>query len=411
MVTVPVLLATPLAAQGAQAPAAPAPAAAAAAAAVRTIQVGETVDGVLQPGEPSESRYDDYHLSLNAGDIVQIDLESDAFDTYLELRRPDQAEPVDSNDDRGDSLNSRLVVTAATASEYIIRASRLFSGDGAYRLAVSRAAPAQRAALAVGRTAGGAFDDTTPLLPGTVGLPSRYKLYDFHGMAGERGQVDLTSTALSPRLELLGPDGAVLFADGGVRNRHNARLLFVMPREATYALRVSVPATESGRFDLDLRKGPAAAPVAAVELRRGAPILGRFSFDSPAEMAGASQIRYFYRDFTLRVSRGDVLTLDLESRDFDPLLEVGIISPIGFAISRRDDDSGEGLNARLVLRPDSDGTLAVRARSVRWQIGCYTVRVTPGAPTPAPAAAPVAPAAPAAQPCPPAAPAGTPGRP
>jgi len=396
MAAIPMLLPAPLAAQAAPAPTAAVP--------VRTIHVGEAVDGVLQPGEPSESRYDDYRLSLNANDIVQIDLESDAFDTYLELRRADQPDPVASNDDRGDSLSSRVVYTAATGGDFVIRATRLFGGDGPYHLAVTRVTPPTLEHLAVGRTAG-AFDETSLLLPGTAGPPSRYKLYDFRGVAGQRVQLDLTSTALTPRLELLGSDGSVLFLDSGGRNRRNSRLIFVLPRDGTYTVRAAVPATQSGRFDLDLRQGPATAPVAAIELRRGVPALGRFSFDSPAELVGASQIRYFYRDFLLPVRPGEVLTLDLESLDFDPLLEVGTLSPLGFALARRDDDGGDGLNARLVLRPNREGTLTVRARSVRAQIGCYTLRVTPGepAPAPAPAAAPAAsaPAVAPTQSCPP----------
>jgi hypothetical protein len=373
-----------------------------AAAPVGTIQVGETVTGTLEPGEPSESRYNDYLLRLNAGDTVQIDLEAPDFDTFLELRRPGRSEPIDSNDDGGDSLNSRLIFNATETDDYIVRATRLFSGAGPYQLRVSRQAAVQRTTLVPGASIGGEFNDAVPLLPGGAGTPVRYRLYEFPGRARERVQLDLTSTELTPRLALVGAEGQVLIADTPASsNRHNARLIIVLPRDANYTVRATAPASQSGRFDLAFRQAPAAAAIPPAELTRGSATHGRFSFDSSAEVLG-SQIRYFYRDFTLPVRRGDVLTVDLESSDFDPLLEVGIASPIGFALARRDDDSGEGLNARLVLRPSGEGVLTVRARSVRTQIGCFTVRVTQGALRP-PSSAPASGAAAAGTPAPPAA--------
>jgi hypothetical protein len=173
----------------------------------------------------------------------------------------------------------------------------------------------------------------------------------------------------------------VLLADGGgaptrLPTRRGARLLLVLPRDADYTLRAEAPATASGHFDLEFRQGRQAAAAPSTELRRGIAESGTFTFVSEAEVQSPSQIRYFYRDFSLPVRAGEVLTLDLESPNFDPMLEVGVTSPIGFAVADQDDDSGEGLNARLVLRPQSRGTLVVRARTRRAEVGCFNLRVT-----------------------------------
>ena len=373
-----------------------APASAAAAASLPTIEVGGRIDGNLPPGPPSESHFNDYRLHLDAGDSVQIDLQSDAFDTYLELRRPGVAEPLDSNDDNGESLNSRIVYTATQPGDYIVHATRLYAGGGAFRLTVSRVVVARHETLEVGQI-GGAFDANTTILPGRSGSPVRYRLYDFHAMPGERVQVEMASPTLNPQLELLNSDGAVLTGDSAFGTLHAARLLFVAPRDTTYTVRATVPANQLGRFTIDLRKAAAAAPDAPVELRRGTPLVGHFNFDSPAEMVGTSQIRYYYRDYVLPVRRGETLTLEMESGDFDSYLEAGVRSPVGFAVARSDDDSGGRLNARLVLRPDANGMLTVRARTLRSQTGCYTLRLTPGEPTAVAAAG-----NPRAQTCPPA---------
>jgi hypothetical protein len=360
------------------------------------IRIGESVDGSLPPGEPAESRFNDYRLHLDKGDSVQIDL-SAAFDTYLELRRPGSAEPIDSNDDNGESLNSRIIFTAADGGDYIVHATRLYSGDGPFRLAVGRVVVAPHETIGPGQIAG-AFDSNTTIMPGSAGSPVRYRLYDFHAVPGERVQIEMTSPTLTAQLEVIDPGGTVLTSDSAAGDSRTARLLFVVPREGFYTLRATAPAAEAGSFSIALRKASALVAEAPAELRPGVPVFGRFSFDSAAEMFAGNQIRYYYRDFLVPVRRGETLTLEMSSSDFDSYLEAGVRSPIGFAVAGSDDDSAGNLNSRLVLHPDSDGTLTVRARTLRSQTGCYTVRLTPGEPPPAAAAAAPATPAPAAPP-------------
>ncbi len=370
-------------------------------AAVRDLRIGEAVEGELQPGEPSQRRYDDYRLTLGDGEAVQIDLESGVFDAYLELLRPGENEPIDSNDDNGESLNSRLIFTATRGGPYIVRAGRLYSGAGRYRLAVTRIASAPPPVrLVPGQGARGAFDGNSPIVPGADRGRYRYALYDFEAAPGDRVRIDMMSSALDSRLELLGPNGAVIASeDRGGGNPRDARLLAVIGTPGPHLVRASAAGSEPGDFTIELRRGPAVAPGPARSLAPGAAVTEGFDFDAPGESIDErpNQLSYFYRDYVLQVRPGETLTLDLESRDFDPYLEVGVMSPLGFAAARRDDDSGDGLNARLVLRPAGEGPVQVRARTLRPGTGCYTLRVTRGEPPPARPTPPTAPA-PAAPP-------------
>jgi hypothetical protein len=92
---------------------------------------------------------------------------------------------------------------------------------------------------------------------------------------------------------------------------------------------------------------------------------------------------YFYRLYTLPMKAGETVTIDLKAESFDPVLDAGVLSPLGFALARTNDDS-EGTNSRLVLTPTESGTIYLRARSLNAEsLGEYTLIVTEGAPPPA----------------------------
>ena len=80
--------------------------------------------------------YDEYTLSLEAGQHVLMELWSDDFDTYLFLEKPDGSE--EENDDYNDLTNlSRLEIITDKAGDYIIIVTTYESGEtGSYTLKV-----------------------------------------------------------------------------------------------------------------------------------------------------------------------------------------------------------------------------------------------------------------------------------
>ena len=91
---------------------------------------------------------------------------------------------------------------------------------------------------------------------------------------------------------------------------------------------------------------------------------------------------FFYRLYALPVNAGETVTIDLKAESFDPVLDAGVMSPLGFAVARSNDDSeGQGTNSRLILTPTEAGTIYVRARSLNSEsLGEYTLMVRSGRP-------------------------------
>ena len=79
---------------------------------------------------------DDYLLQWRgASRQIQLNLDSDEFDTYLQLLNPQTGELIDFDNDSGLGLNSQLTFTAERGTNYIIRATSFaFEATGDYTL-------------------------------------------------------------------------------------------------------------------------------------------------------------------------------------------------------------------------------------------------------------------------------------
>ena len=97
------------------------------------------VEGSLSEGDITlndGSLYDEHTFQGQAGQIVRITLESDAFDTYLLLIAP-SGDPISENDDGGSGNNAEIVVQLPDDGPYRVLATAYDqTGGGAYRLMV-----------------------------------------------------------------------------------------------------------------------------------------------------------------------------------------------------------------------------------------------------------------------------------
>ncbi len=105
---------------------------------VSTIRVGSTIRGSLTPADVQTDSgwyHDDYTFSGSAGQVIQVDLESDEFDTFIDLYQGTRW--VAEDDDGGDGLDSRLVFTLPETGSYTICArSRYANRTGSYTLSL-----------------------------------------------------------------------------------------------------------------------------------------------------------------------------------------------------------------------------------------------------------------------------------
>jgi redox-sensitive bicupin YhaK (pirin superfamily) len=113
----------------------------------RTIGLNATVEGRLtgadarfqtSEGNPLEA----WTLTLQPGQTVTLDLQSDDFDAYLYLTGGALSSPIE-DDDGGDGLNSRIVYTSEMGGTYLVVVSSFGVGSGPYRL-VARGGAASR---------------------------------------------------------------------------------------------------------------------------------------------------------------------------------------------------------------------------------------------------------------------------
>ncbi|WP_204150744.1 tetratricopeptide repeat protein [Leptolyngbya sp. CCY15150] len=98
------------------------------------------VEGQLEDGDealPDSSLYDLYTFNGEAGQLIEIRLSSEAFDTYLILLSPD-GERVAENDDSVEGLNSIIYIQLSETGQYSVIANAYNAmGRGRYRLTVA----------------------------------------------------------------------------------------------------------------------------------------------------------------------------------------------------------------------------------------------------------------------------------
>ncbi|MCC5995103.1 MAG: hypothetical protein JJU18_01870 [Oceanicaulis sp.] len=122
---------------------------AAGSASAQSIAVGQSINGELTSSDPQlgdGSHFDCYNLQTRAGERLQIDQTSAAFDSFLMVRRGGCSNPGDLiayDDDGGDGLDSRLVLQGDGTVWALIANSAGAGATGRYQLRVSAAGSGQ----------------------------------------------------------------------------------------------------------------------------------------------------------------------------------------------------------------------------------------------------------------------------
>lgn len=161
------------------------------------IVAGDAVSGRLGLPEGASVHHDFALDGLDAGDLLQVDLEATAFDTYLYLVDAASGAFLMENDDHAGSLDrSRLVFEALPGREYVLRAAS-FGGEGTgpYRLRVTRVAAADDGSAVAERpeppgfgallTLYGLLPRTAEVLAGHVGEGGSYGVVRGDTVIGE----------------------------------------------------------------------------------------------------------------------------------------------------------------------------------------------------------------------------------
>ena len=201
--------------------------------------------------------------------------------------------------------------------------------------------------------------------------------YTVTGEAGDRIAIAMQSDDFDTLIELgiMEDDQFIqMFVDDDGGEGLNSRLVFTFPESGTYIVRArTFGADSTGNYTIEATElAPPPPPPPPIRIRTGSTTAGTLTADSPSYLSDSygAQGRH-YALYALRGREGDTRTITLRSEDFDAFLEVGGMTPLGFAVSDSNDDgaaaNGEeplGLDSRLTVTFQQSGTLMIRATTL-----------------------------------------------
>ena len=346
-----------LTASGWEAPQAPAP------GVITRIGLGETKDGILEPGDEiaGDGPYIDlWELTLRAGQRARIDLHSADFDSYLILRGPDGA-TLTTDDDGGEEGNdAEISFRAPAAGTYTIIATSFNDNAriGAYRLAVveetgANTEPGVTTPIASGESKEGRLEAGD-----TQGRRGREDHWTFQGREGQLARIDAVAENHFDSYLVLLRNGVPIDSNDDGGDGQNARLMTILPASGTYTIVVSKfsESGSDGRYTLSLNLAEAPAGAGRVErLTAGQRVSGRLEAgDRPRSGGGFEDI------FEFDGRAGQDIVLEMHSSDFDSYLELR--DPDGGMVAEND-DGGDGHDAMIMTRLSRAGRFRVIARS------------------------------------------------
>ncbi len=216
-------------------------------------------NAIRQTGE--EHRYT---FSAEAGQAVTIDMQAatgGALDSYLELYGPDGALLI-TNDDGGAGVDSLIAnYVLPQSGEYTILAAGFNRASlGSYAISMLLGTPIPTATPTPTPEPGGGPISVGETRSGAINSAEQVDEWTFTARAGEFVTIRMETTGiaamLDPFLELVGPEGRVLYSDDDSGSRLDARLQDVLlPASGTYTIRASGASSATGIYNLVLREG------------------------------------------------------------------------------------------------------------------------------------------------------------
>ncbi len=218
----------------------------------------------------------------------------------------------------------------------------------------------------------------------------RIRTYRFTAAADSRIEIVMESETFDTVVELGRQNGCEFQSLGvnddgsGPEDGLNSRLRMRIPEAGDYVIRATALNPDgSGDFSLRINTlPPPAAEPAPIALTMDRRVRGTLT-DRDATIGGFGETSQYqietarpYHFYTLTGAAGQTVRLKLDSNEFDPVIEVGAQSPLGFSVVAFNDDGGgpdDGLNSRLNITFRTAGTVMIRVSPLGPDFGRYTL--------------------------------------
>lgn len=377
------------------------------------VRMGQSVRGRLTDQSPilaDDTPFQGYTLEGRAGQRIQIDMGTTAFDAYLTVGMVGTDSIIGRDDDSGEDTNARLTVTLPADGRYVIFANAIEKdARGEFTLEVGEARAAAPAPAGVtqttseilaipvradrrlraGQTMSSRITSELPLMADRT----PYELWYVEGRAGDRVTATMRSSDFDSFLHFgrVGGSGSLATDDDGGGNL-DSQIQFTLPADGVYAIIANtVAADAAGAYTIQFTVGggtpsPAPARPAAgtqttaqilaagvVSERRivvGQPSVSRLESSHP-KMADNTPYEAWY----LEGRAGQRVTITMRSTDFDSFLHFGLRG--ASAVLETDDDSGGNLDSQISITLPSNGTYVIIANTVGAdESGSYSIEVT-----------------------------------
>lgn len=312
-----------------------------------------STEGTLAPGDrtaPEGGFQDRYELSVPADSFIEVVVSSDDFDPFIAVEMPDGT-TFSVDDYRG--LDAGFTRDSGPGGTLAVRVSSLFPDErGSYRIrALRHPSPPL---LAIGETVGGTI---APLDVQSFARPA--DRYTVRGTPGDRIVVDLTSADFDAFLELADGRGRVLTDDDGGGAGLNSRLSYQFEeRGAVTITATSFDGSEGGSYELRVSAAPSDV---------------RARIDG--ELGAGDERAYDGTRFDLHeiaAEAGDLVTILLESDDFDPVL---YLARGDGSLIERNDDGGEGTDSMITATLPASGVYRLYVTGFLDGVGRYRLTV------------------------------------
>lgn len=307
-----------------------------------TVSVGDVVEG------NAANENVEYAITLDAAEVVVIELTSSAFDAYIELLDSAGA-VVGSDDDSAGDLNARLEFTAPAADTYtIIVRSWAGTANGDYTLSVSGAGAegSESGTTGLGGLLGGSSNSDSSadaqqsgdLVVGdsiTATADGNQPEFAITLEEGQSVQIDVSSDDFDTYLEVRDASGALIDENDDGGDSLNSRLFFTAPASATYILRVrAFGGNATGTFTISVVESNVVSEQAG----------GTLSFNEPITVTPESAQSIVY---TFEANQGDVVNISaVATGDSDIEATLLLTGPTGAEVANSQ-DAGSFFNPQI----------------------------------------------------------------